>query len=92
MRADLRGRTRRLSFRSVPGSAQGHSRRTPPGLQLPPGFRHHDRLLALRHPSSVSWSTGNQQVPSASRTSALRITVDFRFQQRRAFPPGPSLC
>ena len=69
MRTDLCGRTRRLSFRSVQGSAQGHRQRTPPSLQLPPRFRHHDRLLALRHPSSVSWV--HRQSASALRFQNL---------------------
>lgn len=55
MRADLCGRTRRLLFSPVPGSAQGHSRRARPASSCRPGFTiTTDRLLALRHPLSVS--------------------------------------
>ena len=93
MRTDLCGRTRRLSFRSVQRVQLKVTVSGPrPASSCRPGFAITTDYLLSVTPHQCHGSTGNQQVPSASRTSALRITVDFRFQQRRAFPPGPSLC
>ena len=70
VRADLCRRTRRLLSRSVPGSAQGDSRLTPPGLQLPSWLHHHGRLLALHQAASVSGVHG--QSASAHHFQNLR--------------------
>ena len=61
MRADLCGRTRRLLFSPVPGSAQGHSRQAPPSVQLPPQLGHHDRQITCS-PSPLISVTGPQAI------------------------------